>query len=51
MRKREIERDTASIRWMDCVKRDMRAIGTAKDEVHDRTGWRRILSAARRIRS
>ena len=30
-------------RWMDCVKRDMRAIGTMKDEVHDRTGWRRIV--------
>ena len=23
-------------RWMDCVNRDMRAIGTTKDEVHDR---------------
>ena len=23
--------------WMDCVNRYMRAIGTAKDEVHDRT--------------
>ena len=33
-------------RWMDCVNRDMRAIGTMKDEVHDRTGWRRIVSAA-----
>ena len=32
-------------RWMDCVNRDMRAIGTTKDEVHDRTGWRRIESA------
>ena len=30
-------------RWMDCVNRDMRAIGTTKDEVHDRTGWRRIV--------
>ena len=28
------------------VNRDMRAIGTTKDEVHDRTGWRRIVSAA-----
>ena len=27
--------------WMDCVKRDMRAIGTTKDEVHDITCWRR----------
>ena len=33
-------------RWMDCVNRDMRAIGTTKDEVHDRTGGRRIVSAA-----
>ena len=28
-----------------CVNRDVRAIGTTKDEVHDRTGWRRIVSA------
>ena len=33
-------------RWMDCVNRHMRAIGTTKDEVHDRTDWRRIVSAA-----
>ena len=33
-------------RWMDYVNRDTRAIGTTKDEVHDRTGWRRIVSAA-----
>ena len=33
-------------RWMDCVSRDITAIGTTKDEVHDRTGWRRIVSAA-----
>ena len=33
-------------RWMDCVNRDMRAIGTTKDEVHDRIVWRRIVSAA-----
>ena len=26
--------------------RDMRAIETTKYEVHDRTGWRRIVSAA-----
>ena len=32
-------------RWMDCVNRDMRAIGTTKHEVHDRTGWMRIVSA------
>ena len=31
-------------RWMDCVI--MKAIGTTKDEVHDRSGWRRIVSAA-----
>ena len=33
-------------RRMDCVNRDMRAIGKTKDEVHDITGWRRIVSAA-----
>ena len=33
-------------RWMDCVNRDMRAIGTTKDEVHERTGWRTIVFAA-----
>ena len=33
-------------RWVDCVNRDMRAIGKTKDEVHGRTGWRRIVSAA-----
>ena len=33
-------------RWMGSVNRDMRAIGTTKDYVHDRTGWRRIGSAA-----
>ena len=32
--------------WLECVNRYMRAIGTTKDEVHDRTGWRRIVSAA-----
>ena len=31
--------------WMDCVNRDMIAIGTTKVEVHDITGWRRIVSA------
>ena len=30
---------------MDCVNRDMRAIETAKYEVRDKTGWRRIASA------
>ena len=25
-------------RWMGCINRDMRATGTTKDEVHDRTG-------------
>ena len=33
-------------RWMDCVNRDMRVIRTTKDEVHDRPGWMRIVSAA-----
>ena len=33
-------------RWMDFVNREMRVIGTTKDEVHDRTDWRRIVSAA-----
>ena len=33
-------------RWMGCVNRDMIAIGTTKDEVYDRTGWRGIVSAA-----
>ena len=33
-------------RWMECVNQDMRAIGTTEDVVHDRTGWRRIMSAA-----
>ena len=33
-------------RWMDCVNRDMTANGMTKDEVHDRTGWRRIVSAS-----
>ena len=32
--------------WMDCVKRDMRGIGTTKYEVHDRTDWKRIVSSA-----
>ena len=35
-------------RWMDSVHRDMRAIGTTKDEVHDRTGCRIVVGAARR---
>ena len=30
---------------MDCVNRDMKAIETTKDEVHDITCWRRIVSA------
>ena len=33
-------------RWIDCVNRYMRAFGTTKDEVHDRTDWRRIVSDA-----
>ena len=28
---------------MDYVNRDMRAIGTTRVEVHDTTGWRRIV--------
>ena len=40
------KRGTPKQRWMDWVNRDMRAIGTTKDEVRDRTGWRRIVSAA-----
>ena len=40
------KRGSPKQRWMDCVNRDMRAIGTTKDEVHDRTGWRIIVSAA-----
>ena len=39
-------RGTLKQRWVDCVSRDKRATGTTKDEVHDRTGWRRIVSAA-----
>ena len=33
-------------RWMDCVNSEMRAIGTTKYEVHDRTGCTIIMSAA-----
>ena len=33
-------------RWVDCFNRDMTAIRTTKDEVHDRTGWRSIESTA-----
>ena len=29
-------------RWVDCFNRDMTSIGTTKDEVHDRTGWRKF---------
>ena len=38
-------------RWMDCVNRDMKAIGTTKDKVHDRTGWRRIVSSGTTLQS
>ena len=41
-----IKRGRPKQRLMDCVNRDMIAIGTTKDGVHDRTGWRRIVSAA-----
>ena len=40
------KRGRAKQRWMDCVNRDTRAIGTTSDKVHDRAGWRRIVSAA-----
>ena len=30
-------------RWIDCVKSDMRAIGAAEEDVHDRTGWKSIV--------
>ena len=42
----EEKRGRAKQRWMNCVIRDMRAIGKTEDEVHDRTGYRRIVSAA-----
>ena len=32
--------------WMECVNRNMRAIGTIKYEVHARAGWMRIVSTA-----
>ena len=38
------KRETPKQRWMDCVNPDVRAIGTAEDEVHDGIGWRRISS-------
>ena len=31
-----------------CVSSDMRAVGFTEDEVHDISGWRRIVSAAKR---
>ena len=31
-------------RWMDCAN-SMRAVRITEDEVHDRTGWRRIVPA------
>ena len=43
---RRRKRGSLKHRWIDYVNRDMRDIGTAKDEVHGRTGWRRIVSAA-----
>ena len=33
-------------RWMGCFNQDLRATGATQVEGHDRTGWRRILSAA-----
>ena len=38
--------ETRKQRWMDCVNRDTIAVGTTSDEVHDRTCWRRTVSAA-----
>ena len=32
-------------RWMDCVNRDIRDIATTKYDIHDRTGWMRIVSS------
>ena len=34
---------------MNCVNRDMRAIGTTKDDVHGRSGWKRIVSATAKL--
>ena len=42
----EIEEDRSRDGWTVSTERDMRTTGTTKDEVHDRTGWRRIVSAA-----
>ena len=36
-------------RWMDCVNRDTRAIGTTKDEVHDRTKWEQLEEEKKNI--
>ena len=33
-------------RWVDCINQDTKAIGKTRYEVHDRTGWRRIVSPA-----
>ena len=41
----EEEEDQNRAGWMDCVNSDMRAIWTTEHEVHDRTGWRKMLSA------
>ena len=38
-----IRRGRPKQRWIDCVKPDTRAIGAAEKDVHDRTGWRRIV--------
>ena len=42
----EGEEDRSRVGWNVPLNRDMRAIGTTKDEVHGRSGWRRIVSAA-----
>ena len=36
-------RGRTKLSWMDCVNRDTGGIGTT--EVHDMTGWMRIVSA------
>ena len=39
-------RGRPKLRLMDCVNRDMRAIEATVDEVHAKSGWRKIVSAA-----
>ena len=44
--KDEEEEDQSRDGWHASVNRNMRAIGTIKDEVHARAGWMRIVSTA-----